>query len=173
MKTLATLAMAALLLAAVPATADDFSLTLDFDDVGPAAAYTEEHQDEEPWAGWLRLTVTNTGTEPWGDFHFQIFEVPGFGAVDNVDWITDPPYEPYSTQSSLTWDVDNASVGATIDLYFYDDPVLPNETAEFHVYNVNPDQLSFFGTSLYPTPLPEPATLALLGLGALALVRRR
>lgn len=130
---------------------------------------TVEHPDADPWAGWVNVSVTNTGAEPWGDFHFEIFQV-GDEDPSNVDWMEDPT--PTSSQSPLTWVIDNTDPHATIDVYFYADPVYPGETATFSVYNVNPDQVSFFGVSFYPTPVPEPAGLLLLGLGATVLRRR-
>ena len=156
------------------AYSDDASWTGEIGGIGPGAAITMEHGDSSPWAGWFNVTATNTGTEPWGDFHFGIFEVPSYGAVDNVDWhdASMGGFDPTSSQSPLTWAIDNVTVGATIDLFFYTDPVLPGETATFSVYNVNPDQLTFFGVSFYPTPVPEPTSLCLLALGGLLLRRR-
>ena len=72
--------------------------------------------------------------------------------------------------------VDNVSVGATLDLLFYGDPVLPSETVTFVVYSDNTiDNVSFFGTLYYPTPVPEPSTAVLLagGLIGLAIHGRR
>ncbi len=105
------------------------------------------HADDAPWAGWVNVTVTNNGSEPWGDFHFEIYDPYGGQDISLVDWVVDSPYEPQSSQSPLTWDVDNATIGATIDLFFYTDPVYPGDTATFSVYNVNPDQVSFFGVA--------------------------
>jgi len=130
------------------------------------------HGDGDPWAGWVNLTVTNTGTEAWGDFHFEIKEIQGFGSVEKIDWLSDSPYAPISSQSGLTWGVDNLAVGAMIDLFFYSDPVRPGETATFSVYNVNPDKRAFFGVCVYPTPVPVPAAAWLLGSGLIALVSR-
>lgn len=133
--------------------------------------HTEVHEDDAPWAGWAELTVTNNGTEPWGDFHFNVFEVTGDPV--NVDYkdAAGGGFDPVSSQSGLTWQI--SPDGSAIDLFFYGDPVLPGETAQFNVYNVNPDQVTFFGTSYYPTPVPEPATLALMSLGGLLMFRRR
>ncbi len=131
------------------------------------------HEDADPFKGWINVTVTNTGSEPWGDFHFGIFDPIGGQNISNVHFLDEPPYEPYSSQNPLTWLIDNEVVGATIDLFYYADPVMPGETADFHVYTDNPDQLSFFGVLLYPTPVPEPASLALLAFGAAMLIRRK
>lgn len=152
-------------LAASGALAHDESVTdsLALGDVGSL-----EHEDDAPYAGWIDLTVTNNGTEDWGDFHFEIFQV---GAEDpvNVDFLSSPA--PVSSQTGLTWAI--SPDGSAIDLYFYSDPVAPGETANFQVYDVNPDELSFFGVSYWPTPVPEPMSVSLLACGGLALLRRR
>lgn len=155
-------------LATTSARADDYSWVGDFALGDPAIQ--ETHADADPFKGWVNVTISNTGTEPWGDFHFEIFSV-GWD-VSNVSFLVDPPYMPTSSQSPLTWVVDNVSVGAKIDLFYYGDPVLPGETANFSVYTDNPDHITFFGVMFYPTPVPEPATLALFAFGLLALRRR-
>ena len=136
------------------------------------------HEDSDPFKGSITLTVTNTGTEAWGDFHFEFFQVGG-ETIDNVHWEVATPYEPTKDGSSvgLSWAVDNVSVGATLDLLFYGNPVLPSETVTFVIYSDNTaDNVSFFGTLYYPTPVPEPGTGLFLAFGLVGLAihgRRR
>lgn len=143
---------------------------------GSAGLVSLTHEDAAPWKGNIHLTVTNTGAEPWGDFHFQIFDPIGGQDLSNVHFLDSSTIpvgpDPTSSQSSLSWTINNVVVGATIDLFFYGDPVLPGETANFAVFTDNPDHVSFFGVGFYPTPIPEPASLTLLALAGL-LIRRR
>ncbi|MCC7146600.1 MAG: PEP-CTERM sorting domain-containing protein [Phycisphaeraceae bacterium] len=169
-------AMAALVLSlgiSGSARADDALIVTDFAGLGPSVVQQFEHMDGEPFKGYVTVNLTNTGSAAWGDFHFEIFGIPGFPSVANVSFVVDSPYEPTSSQSGLTWAVDNVVVGATLDLFFYSDPVLPGESASFMVYTDNADHVPFFGVAIYPTPIPEPATLALMGLGGLFISRRR
>lgn len=144
--------------------------------LGPDFAVEIVHEDAEPFKGFVNLQVTNTGNEPWGDFHFGIFDPIGGQNIANVHFLdsttTPAGPDPTSSQSPLSWLIDNVTVGATIDLFFYTDPVMPGETATFSVYTDNPDHISFFGVCFYPTPVPEPASVLALGLLGL-LVRRR
>jgi hypothetical protein len=167
----AVLALAAFFLAmgAAPAWGHDFSLSTSFDCLGAGCAQSPTHDEADPFKGWANLTLTNTGTEDWGDLHLAIFQVTA-QTIENVDFIVSAPYQPTSSQSGLTWSVDNAAVGATLDLYFYSDPVQPGDTATFSVYTDNTtDQVDFFGTLFYPTPVPEPGTALLLASGLIGL----
>jgi hypothetical protein len=169
--------LAAALLGVLPAAqADDAYWSGSISGVGPGSAVDVEHHDLDPFKGFLFLTVQNSGSQPWGDFHFQIYDPMGGQDISNVGFLdstTVPPGpNPTSSQSPLTWTINNVIVGATCDLYFYSNPVMPGNTATFTVYTSNPDHLSFFGVMLYPTPVPEPVTLLSLALGALLLRRR-
>ena len=52
-----------------------------------------------------------------------------------------------------------------MDLYFYGNTVGVGETVWFQIYTDNADELSWFGLAFHPTPVPEPATIAMLGIG--------
>ena len=172
---------ASLLVVTSDTFADDGSwgdpVPLEMDWIGDGEVLSLAHEDFDPFKGNATLTVTNTGSEPWGDFHFGFYDYLGGQDISNLAFqdislggLADPTS---SHTTNLTWDIDNVTVGATIDLFFYGNPVLPTQTVTFNVYTANPDQLSWFGLQAYPTPVPEPVTAVLLCAGSLALIRRK
>ncbi len=140
----------------ITARADERSWVGDISGIGPDAAVMVTLHAGAETREIFTATVRNTGTAPWGDFHFGIFDPMGGQNIANVDFLDASMggEDPTSSQSGLTWVINNVVVGATIDLYFCTDPVMPGETAVFTVFFVNPDQVTFPGMLFYPTPVP-------------------
>jgi len=135
-----------------------------------------EHSDQDPWKGWANIYVKNICSEDWGDFHLRIFNIFGANTYFSEE------YQPqlYIRTAPLTWVLQEDLVPQwstdhkVLDLEYYDNPIEQSDWAKFRVYTDNTtDHCSLFVILGHPTPVPEPATVALLGLGALALLRKR
>ena len=160
----------------------DINTPLEIDWVGDSQTLDLDHEDADPWKGYATIWVWNAcGTgEDWGDFHLVINNL-GWGCADvNFSETTAPELyiktgSVWELVEDLVWDVDNDTTdNATLDLEFYDNPITVGQWAKIVVYTDNTkSKYSQFRVSAYPTLVPEPATIALLGLGAFALLRKR
>ena len=122
--------------------------------------------------GWAYFTVTNSGGADWGDYHVEIIDAEFVGAPNASGvLITDA----ISSLGSYTvgWSINTLGYWQA-DFEFYGSPMEAGDTAVFQVYTDNTvSNVDFFGFKVYPTPVPEPATMAMLGLGALLLRRKK
>jgi hypothetical protein len=153
------------------------------DGISLGQSYSFEHDDQAPFKGYAQITVTNTGTQSWGDFHFQIYSLyPNtfWSNPADVFFVTSDPYAPAYKNGDNTIALDSYSVtpgtssaGAMLDLYFYSHPLLANETATFTVYTDNTKDQGFFGLTVYPSPVPIPAAAWLFGSGLFCLLARK
>ena len=161
-------ATAALLAFALPAFADSVIIDdVEFDATGAGVAQSSVHEDAGPFKGSVTLNVTNTGAVDWGDFHFAVFSTgQDVTNVDFTDHDADTMTDLLPTVNGTPVSYTIAADGSAIDLFFYGTPILAGQSATIVVWTDNTvDQVPFFGTMYYPTPVPEPATMALLGLG--------
>ena len=123
-----------------------------------------KHDDQDPWKGALTLTITNTGDEAWGDFHFYsldsgvtFLEEGGYPNMFYVGGVT--PYDAYIDFSEYS-----------IDFYFYSDPVESGETVTFAVYTDNSSHLGTFSIGIEASPVPVPAAAWLFCTGLFGLM---
>ena len=115
------------LLFASVSIADDAYITTSIAGVDETVTQMVEHEDGVPFKGTVFVEVTNSGSEAWGDFHFGFYDPIGGQDISNL-YFNDASLggmDPTSSQANTTWLIDNVTVGATMDVFFYSDPVLP------------------------------------------------
>lgn len=134
----------------------------------------------EPTNGWVTIDVTNNTNFAWGDFHVEVFSCApstGCSSIDNVDFVDNhpsgSPLSPDSDRSPFTYTIDNVSVGATLDYFFYSDPIFTGgDTGQFKFKLDNPDG-TLFQLAVTPSVVPEPVSSTLFIVGAATLGFRR
>ncbi len=132
---------------------------------------TLDHYDEDPFKGWATITVANSMAEDWGDFHFEIFEFMTYNVIFPTTETMLMKDELGDAYAGYSYSHDGTQ---KLDFEFYGNPVKPGDTVTFEIYTDNTaDKHEWFGLIIYPTPVPEPATLGLFSIGALAFIRRR
>ena len=158
----------------------DFNSPIEIDWIGSVSEVNEIHNDEDPFKGWATLWVINMcgENEDWGDFHLKLRGWSDYF----VDFVVDANHMPeisiynFSTGWRDIVDIDSELVdgGSQLNLEFYDDPILVGEIAKIKVYTDNTHwSCPFFYVKAYPTAVPEPTTVALLGTGVIILFRKR
>jgi hypothetical protein len=131
-----------------------------------------------PTNGWVTLNVTNNTNFAWGDMHFEILSCTSLGcsAIDNVgfvDGFVDGMTSPDSDRSPFTYSIDNGTVGATLDYFYYSDPILTGgDTGMFKFKVTNPDG-TLYTLAVTPSIVPEPVSSTLFLVGAATLGFRR
>ena len=120
--------------------------------------YFIPHTDADPYKGTITLSVTNIGTEDWGDFHFFIS-----GDYSNVIF-TEGSSSITDGVSAYTSDITSEVEGLYLNFYFYSDPVINGESLTFNIYTDNTtDQVTFFSVCMKASPVPVPGAVWLLG----------
>ncbi len=142
--------------------------------------HTEWWTYSTPTNGWVTLNVTNSTNFAWGDFHIEIFDCSpsvGCGSVGNVDFVDNhpggSPLSPDSDRSPFTYSIDNSSVGATLDYYFYSDPIATGGDTGYFKFKLNNPDGVLYQLAVTPSVVPEPVSTSLFLVGAATLGFRR
>lgn len=133
-----------------------------------------EHQDSGEYKGFATITVINTMAEDWGDFHIAIVSWDETNSVF-FDSTQQPSISvPLDSYNGLTYSNDNDYGPTKINFNFKENPIAPGDPLTITVYTDNTNgQNDWFGLQFWPTPVPEPATITLLGIGGFLFASRK
>jgi hypothetical protein len=155
---------------------EDYTLTMDCAQTSLGAGHVQgdfiTDTELDPTV-WIAETVQNQTTFAWTDYHIVIGMTKVFSISTSVIAPEDWSFSVTQPVSGTLPNGGGAGYVGYINYYAAPNgaPIAIGDSGDFGF------KVSFLGgvafcTEQYPT-IPEPATMALLGLGALALLRRR
>jgi len=128
------------------------------------------------YAGWYTANVDNQSNVAWGDFHFEIYEIPGHAGNPLFD-ISKVVFDMSGLlipSSSQTLDSINLSGnGKELSFNFYNDPYAAGATGGWWKAHINNPDGVVHGVTYYPSVVPEPVSSTLFILGGVTLGFRR
>jgi len=145
-------------------------IAIDLDPLGPPwtkGIFDPNGNVTAPGVLKMTETILNFGDEPWTDWHEIILDPPA--GLPQSNWVDVAGLTVNGT--SITFDM--AGLGTpTLDLFNFSQPVLPGDIFVIEKFvEVYPTTGPMLRIEEYPTP--EPASAALIGAGALLLLRRK
>lgn len=128
------------------------------------------------YAGWYTATVDNQSSVAWGDFHFEIYEIPGHAGnpLFDISKVVFDISEFLMPSSSQTLDnINLSSSGKELSFTFYNDPYAAGATGGWWKAHINNPDGVVHGVTYYPSVVPEPVSSTLFIIGAATLGYRQ
>jgi hypothetical protein len=152
---------------------DEYTLSMDCAQMSDAAGHVlgDFTAPEDPKV-WIAETVENQTSFAWTDYHITIGMTQTFSISTSVIAPDDWTFTVTQPIAGLLPNGGGSGYVGTIDYFAAPDgsPIAIGDSGDFGFKVTFAGSVSFC-TEQYPTP--EPATMSMLALGALALIRRK